>query len=128
RCVAPCDGGTTPERYGELVRTLISSLSAPGGLLEALERRMHRLAEGERFEEAALARDRLRAVAEALSRHRTDAWLTDGRVSMRDDRGTSIELGDGALDAAAPLRHPCPRDRADELSAVRSWVTRHRPA
>src|SRR5206468_10896450 len=28
RCVAPCDGRATPERYGELVRALISSLSA----------------------------------------------------------------------------------------------------
>ncbi|MBI2237218.1 MAG: DEDD exonuclease domain-containing protein, partial [Actinobacteria bacterium] len=36
RCPAPCDGRIDPERYGELVRSLISSLSTPGGLLAAL--------------------------------------------------------------------------------------------
>jgi DNA polymerase-3 subunit epsilon len=128
RCTAPCDGRIAPERYGELVRALISSLSAPGGLLEALERRMHRLAGEERFEEAATARDRLRAMAEALSRLRTDAWLTNGRLTMSDPNGESIELSRGSLDGAEPLSGPCPRERADELSAVRSWVVRHRPA
>ena len=53
RCDAPCDGGTDPERYGELIRALLSSLSASGGLLEALEERMHNFAAAERFEEAA---------------------------------------------------------------------------
>ena len=53
RCVAPCDGRTDPERYGELVRWLASSQStSPGELLEALERRMSSLAEAERYEEA----------------------------------------------------------------------------
>jgi DNA polymerase-3 subunit epsilon len=128
RCTAPCDGRIAPERYGELVRALISSLSAPDGLLEALERRMHRLAGEERFEEAATARDRLRAVAEALSRLRTDAWLAKGRLTMSDPNGDPIELDGGSLDGAEPLSGPCPRERADELSAVRSWVVRHRPA
>ena len=45
RCVAPCDGRIDPERYGELVRRLVSSLTSPGGLLGALERRMAHLAE-----------------------------------------------------------------------------------
>jgi DNA polymerase-3 subunit epsilon len=128
RCTAPCDGRIAPERYGELVRALISSLSAPDGLLEALERRMHRFAGEERFEEAATARDRLRAVAEALSRLRTDAWLAKGRLTMSDPNGDPIELDGGSLDGAEPLSGPCPRERADELSAVRSWVVRHRPA
>ena len=76
RCPAPCDGRTDPERYGELVRHLVSSLTtSPGGLLEALERRMASLAEQERYEEAASVRDRLRALAEALWRARQDAWL-----------------------------------------------------
>ena len=61
RCLTPCDGRVGPERYEELVRSLISSLSTPGGLLGTLEARMRDLAEQERFEEATLARDRLRA-------------------------------------------------------------------
>ena len=65
RCVAPCDGRVDPERYGELVRRLVSSLTSPGGLLGALERRMAHLAKQERYEEAGLVRDRLRALVDA---------------------------------------------------------------
>ena len=45
RCLAPCDGRVGPEPYEELVRTLLSSLSMPGGLLATLEARMRGLAE-----------------------------------------------------------------------------------
>ena len=75
RCLTPCDGRVGPERYEELVRSLISSLSTPGGLLGTLEARMRDLAEQERFEEAVLARDRLRALAEALGRRWVEGWI-----------------------------------------------------
>ena len=133
RCPAPCDGRIDPERYGELVRHLVSSLTtSPGGLLEALERRMATLADQERYEEAASARDRLRALAEALWRSRQDAWIVDaGALDLHVDARTMLRFDGGALTragepaAAIPLSLPCPRDRADELAAVRSWLTRH---
>jgi DNA polymerase-3 subunit epsilon len=131
RCLAPCDGRAGPERYEELVRSLISSLSTPGGLLGTLEARMRDLAEQERFEEAALARDRLRALAEALARRRIDGWLLAGDdLVVRDRQDRTIRLHRGAMtrcdrDDEEPLRHPCPRDRADELSALRSWIIRN---
>ena len=129
RCLAPCDGRVGPERYEELVRSLVSSLSTPGGLLGTLEARMRDLAEQERFEEAALARDRLRALAEALARSRIDGWLlrTDDLV-LRDAEGHRFRLRRGGLirDAGdGPLGAPCPRERADELSALRAWVARN---
>jgi DNA polymerase III subunit epsilon len=129
RCLAPCDGRVGPERYEELVRSLISSLSTPGGLLGTLEARMRDLAEQERFEEAALARDRLRALAQALARSRVDGWLlrTDDLV-LRDAAGRSFHLRRGGLIRGVgdePLGAPCPRERADELSALRSWIMRH---
>jgi DNA polymerase-3 subunit epsilon len=130
RCVAPCDGRTDPERYGELVGGLLSSLSAPGGLLAALDDRMRRLAKQERFEEAADVRDRARALAEALWRTRVDAWLTAGRLRLSGNHGAPIELERGSLrrdDGEEPIGSPCPRDRATELAAVRSWVCRYRP-
>jgi len=133
RCLAPCDGRTDPERYGELVRWLASSLaSSPGELLEALERRMTHLAEAERYEEAASVRDRLRALAEALWRSRVDAWLVEaGRLELRTGDGEPLRFDHGALRtpgaAGEPLGVPCPRERADELAAVRSWVAKHRP-
>jgi DNA polymerase-3 subunit epsilon len=132
RCVAPCDGRATRERYGELVRELISSLSNPDGLLEALERRMGLLAAEERYEEAALARDRLRALAEGLARSRADGWLVGaGSIVLRDAGGNRVRFRGGALlrtndtDDQDPIPLPCPRDRADELAAVRSWLARN---
>ena len=135
RCVAPCDGRIDPERYGELVRWLVSCLStSPGELLEALERRMSTLADAERYEEAAAARDRLRALAEGLWRSRFDAWLVGtGRLELRTDGDRVLRFDHGSLisahtdfDAEA-VAVPCPRERADELAAVRSWIAKHRP-
>jgi DNA polymerase-3 subunit epsilon len=147
RCQAPCDGRTDPERYGELVRELLSSLHAPGGLLGALEARMRSLADQERFEEAASVRDRLRSLAEALARARQESWIVGaGALVLRtsrgepssgitaagssDARGTSLRFLGGSLlrgDAAEPFPTPCPRERADELAAVRSWIAANRP-
>ena len=130
RCLAPCDGRTTSERYGELVGSLVASLTAPADLLAKLEGRMHDLAARERFEEAALARDRLRSLAESLWRLRVDRWLTAGRLTLRGPRGERLELIEGALAGSdepppEPIGSPAPRERADELAAIRSWVGRH---
>jgi DNA polymerase-3 subunit epsilon len=131
RCAAPCDGRIGPERYGELVRSLISSLSTPGGLLAALEARMCDLAEGERFEEAALARDRLRVLSEALARSRVDTWLVSPEeLVLRDDRGRTFRLRRGAFvrrEDEDPIGAPCPRERADELAVLRAWIARNGP-
>jgi len=132
RCPAPCDGRIDPERYGELVRDLLSSLESPDGLLAALEAKMWRLAEAERFEEAASVRDRLRTLAAALHRARRDAWLLGaGRLELvvEGDRRLAFDGGAlaraGAADETEPIPFPCPRERADELSAVRSWLTKN---
>lgn len=127
RCLAPCDGRVDPERYGELVRSLLSSLTSPGELLAALEARMGALAAEERFEEAAGARDRLRALAEALERARRDAWLLGARhLLIRDADGHELRLPGDLL--GAELGPVPPRDRADEVAVVRSYLARHPPA
>jgi DNA polymerase-3 subunit epsilon len=128
RCLAPCDGRAGPERYGELVRELLSSLSAPDGLLGALESRMTALAEARRFEEAALVRERIRALAGSLARARRDRWLLQTTFTVRDSQGRDLCLERGSLrvhaaDAAGePMSQPPPRERADEIAAVRSWL------
>jgi DNA polymerase-3 subunit epsilon len=131
RCPAPCEGRIDPERYGELVRSLLSSLSRPGGLLATLERRMSALAEQERFEEAAFARDRLRVLAEALERSRRDRWLlAPGELLLRDAAGTPIRVRGGALLRSGdeePVGSPPHRERADEVAALRAFVARHAP-
>jgi hypothetical protein len=94
---------------------------------------MAALADQERFEEAAHARDRLRALVEALQRARHDRWLTAGRLLIGGASGEALDLVGGALRcaepdgiaAADPIGSPAPRDRADELAVVRSWIRRH---
>ena len=131
RCPAPCDGRIDPERYAELVGTLVSSLSSPGGLLEALEARMTKLSSQERFEEAALMRDRLRSLAAALSRDRQDRWLVRaGTLELSAGDRVSLTISAGSLETTSeaasqePLSLPCPRERADELAALRAWLTK----
>jgi DNA polymerase III subunit epsilon len=133
RCPAPCDGRIDRERYGELVRDLLSSLESPDGLLGALEAKMWRLADAERFEEAASVRDRLRALAAALHRARRDAWLQSaGRLELVVEGDRRLAFNGGALARAGsppgesdPIPFPCPRERADELSAVHSWLAKN---
>jgi len=129
RCLAPCEGRVGRERYGELVRQLVSSLGAPGELLATLEERMKGLARSERFEEAAIVRDRLRVLAEHLARARFDRWLVEaGELTLRDTDGKLVRFSGGALvrgEDDEPIPLPCPRDRVDELAAVRGWLARN---
>jgi DNA polymerase-3 subunit epsilon len=133
RCLAPCDGRVGQEDYRAVVAGMVTDLQTPGELVRLLESRMAVLAEQERFEEAAHARDRLRALVEALQRARHDRWLTAGRLRIGSTSGEALDLVGGALRcaepdglaAADPIGSPAPRDRADELAVVRSWIRRH---
>ena len=133
RCMAPCDARVGQDAYHAIVRAMLASLDTPHDLMRLLDSRMAGLAEQERFEEAALARDRLRALAEALQRARHDRWLTEGRLTIAAVSGERLDLVGGALRCddpegiapASPIGSPAPRDRADELAVVRSWLRRH---
>ena len=64
----PCRGQVAEDAYAEFVGTVQRALtSEPEVALRPLETRMHRLADDERFEEAAATRDRLAALARALA-------------------------------------------------------------
>jgi len=135
KCPAPCDGRVDPSGYRELSEQLTAGLRAPAQMLAALQARMDELAAQERYEEAALVRDRLRALAGALERARRDRWLvragaleleTHDGVRLRFDRGALTRAGEGCARQEDPLSLPCPRERADELTAVRGWLARHR--
>jgi DNA polymerase III subunit epsilon len=121
RCVAPCDGRVGPQRYEELVRSLRLALSTPGGLLDALEARMERLAGQERFEEAASVRDRLRALVAALHRARAERWLVEaGHLEVRVD-GRTVSFRRGALRRRGDetgFDWPLPLEAVDEVRAA----------
>ncbi len=77
RCQAPCVGYITPEGYGEIVGGVIEFLSGETDPIQRdLERRMREAAEGERFEEAARYRNRLRAVQHLAERQAADRRAT----------------------------------------------------
>jgi excinuclease ABC subunit C len=66
KCLAPCAGHISKEDYLKLIDDIRLFLS--GGkreLVEGLERKMLRLSEQTRFEEAAIIRDRIRAIERA---------------------------------------------------------------
>src|SRR5262249_60236684 len=67
----PCSGACPADEYARLVDEVVAGLGdEPERLLVPLERRMHALARDERYEEAAITRDRLRALARAPHRPR----------------------------------------------------------
>ncbi|HJR93320.1 MAG TPA: DEDD exonuclease domain-containing protein [Acidimicrobiia bacterium] len=79
--MCPCDGTLSPEEYAPVVETVRSGvLQQPDLLLEPLRRRIQRLAEEQRFEEAATVRDRHQALARALERRR--AWQAMQEAGM----------------------------------------------
>ncbi len=94
----PCRGHVAEEAYAEFVGMVRRALtSEPEVALAPLEARMHRLADDERFEEAAATRDRLGALARAMERRRTVAmWRRVERVVVDWD-GRRIEIRHGLV-------------------------------
>jgi DNA polymerase-3 subunit epsilon len=140
----PCRGHTAEVDYGAVVETVRRGLTEdPRLLLDPLERRMNVLAGQERFEEAAITRDRVAALTRVLRRRQTLAWLSSsGRMSVAVDSGVvtfddgRLLLGDPELDltgtaaiddvadATADVPAHLDRRRADELLVVARWLDR----
>jgi excinuclease ABC subunit C len=71
RCQAPCVGYISKEEYRENVETIIGFLSGRYRQIErALDQGMHDAAERQEFEQAAIYRNRLKAVRSLLERQR----------------------------------------------------------
>ncbi len=71
RCMAPCAGRADRTEYGRVVREVSLFLQGRGGELTAsMRRRMQELSRQERFEEAALLRDRITAIQLTLERQK----------------------------------------------------------
>lgn len=91
RCLAPCDGSADPEAYAQLVRELRDTLLRdPERVVRAVEERMSRLAEDERFEEAGVHRDRLATFLRAAARTQRLSALTrcpEVVATRREDDG-----------------------------------------
>ncbi|MEO5852167.1 MAG: DEDD exonuclease domain-containing protein [Nocardioides sp.] len=91
RCLSPCDGSVDVTAYGAVVRALRETiLRNPDDVVAALNERMARLADDERFEEARTHRDRLSAFVRAAARTQRLTALTQCTevvATRREDDG-----------------------------------------
>ncbi len=125
----PCSGATAADDYAAFVDQVTRGLDGDAAvLLDPLEGRMHALADDERFEEAAITRDRLAALARALERDRlVRAARGAGRVTVEDAHGT-VEIDGGRLagDLLTPPAGdpyaPAGKDEIDELLVVARFL------
>ena len=113
----PCRGHVAEDTYAEFVGTVRRALgSEPEVALGPLESRMHRLADDERFEEAAATRDRLDALARALDRRRTvSMWRRIDRVVVDCD-GQRVEICRGRVRWPDDAELPRSGDSSEESS------------
>jgi DNA polymerase-3 subunit epsilon len=128
----PCAGLADRRRYDEAVGRAVEAIEGrPDAVVERLTARMTALAAEQRFEEAAMARDRLSALDGAVLRTRqmTDLLArgafetTSGDITWVIDRARLVDVRvagstAGALPAAPPdpptPGRPLPRSLADE--------------
>lgn len=129
RCPAPCEGGVTPADYAPLVaaaRTVMESDPRP--VLDAARRRMASMSAQQRFEEAAIHRDRATVfirTAARLQRLRALASCTQlVGAQPRFDGGWDIAVVRHGRLAAAGVVPPgaAPRPYLDALVATAETV------
>ncbi len=130
----PCTGAVADSDYAALVDTVVRGLRhEPHLLLAPLELRMQRLADEERFEEAAATRERLSSLARALRRSRSVEQVRGASRLLVALPGGDVELlhgrlvlaeGPGVLEPAdaSPTAGPAARDEIDELLLVARWL------
>jgi DNA polymerase III subunit epsilon len=151
RCGAPCDGSESVEAYaGHAAAVRAAMLGDVRPLVAALSRKVARLAEVERFEEAAAHRDRLAAFVRAAARMQRLSALTQcaelvaarqrddgsweivvvrhGRLAAtavagraEDPRVVSASLV-GAAEVVTPGLGPTPAATAEETECVLRWL------
>lgn len=140
RAACPCDGSLDQRAYSAVVDRLLAAIDGrPRELLETISDRMLRLADEQRYEEAAWARDRHDALVRALRRRwewaalAAAGWLeleqTDGMV-VTIDHGTLVGTRrPGSLHPTGPGPHPSTTtevppnvEAAEEAAVIWRWL------
>lgn len=129
RCVAPCDGRISMDSYGEFVTALRTALTVdPTPVVEAVDRRIDVLSADERFEDAAVHRDRLSAFVRSSARMQRMASVTGCAeicaARRTDDGGWELHVIRRGRLAAAGIspRGTDPRKYLDMLRASAETV------
>lgn len=131
--LCPCASGVDRAEHASVVDRVVAALTDdPSIVLAPLWQRIERLAVEQRFEEAALARDRAHAFAQAVIRQQqADHLRAAGDIGVRI-HDTVLHIVDGVLvgsqvdggprlgfdlpaPTVPPLPAPLPRDAADEV-------------
>ena len=129
RCNAPCEGRESIDEYAEHVASVRDAiLGDVRRVVAASQRRVERLSDAERFEEAAVHRDRLAAFVRAAARLQRVSALTRlpelVGARLREDGCWEITVvRHGRLAGAAVA--PCgvdPRGVAASLTATAEWL------
>ena len=140
--LCPCNTHRDAEAYWAVVTKAVAALTtSPGIVLEPLWQRVEQLAISQRYEEAALTRDRALAFAAAVERQRlVDQLRSAGDVGVRL-HDTEYHLRDGVLlevtqsgqlptglelppPDTLPAPHPLPRHAADEVLCLARAIER----
>ena len=100
--LCPCDGSLDDADYRDVADLVTAGLTeTPALLLEAIEERMARLAEGQRYEDAAEVRDRHQALGRAIEHRRAwQALMGAGTIWAEDDNGDGIVVRHARLVAS----------------------------
>ena len=148
RCSGPCTGEADADQYAGQVATLARCLAGgdPEPLLAPLREKMRRYATEQRYEQAAVTRDRLEALSRALDDRRRIATICSAGelvLAKPHPRGREvtvlchgqlvsvrIEPTENATQLATnisehdpkPITGPPPRHLADELRLVARWL------
>jgi DNA polymerase-3 subunit epsilon len=138
RAVCPCDATVSDDEHEAIVGALVDGIEKPELLIEATSDRMSRLAGLQRFEEAALVRDRWAALTRAIGR--THAWESlqsasaieadgPGGVSLLICHGGLVEAWRtnatrplAAVPGPTPSRFASSMAAADEAMLLWAWL------
>jgi DNA polymerase-3 subunit epsilon len=118
RAVCPCDGSVTEGEYAAIVEEVVDGVARPATLLPATAERIGRLAVSQRFEDAALVRDRWSTLTRAIERTRIwDAFQNAGRIEIATGDGVSLLIVNGRMVTAWRTEHGRPLTLVDQAGS-----------
>ncbi len=140
QATCPCDGSMSSGEYAEIVEELVRGVARPRELIGRTRARLERLSRLQRFEDAALVRDRWHSLSRAI--HRSSVWQAfqqAGTVEADGPDGVSLLIERGQMVRAwrtagtRPLAvvgsmeastHPSSMAAIDEAMLLWKWLTR----
>ena len=138
--VCPCDGSIRTDKYAQVVDELKKGIKKPELLMEHTRSRMQRLSELQRFEDAALVRDRWESLARAIHRNRIWKSFQDaGSIEISGSEGVTLQISRGKMDVAwttdvgrphalatfsEPSVHPSSMAAMDEAMLLWRWLSK----